>query len=487
MPDTDVIQHSVTKDDYTTDAGNKGAVINFWINPRYGNLSGLPPTPPPYWSFARDDVLASSIHYEDQWANAVYIALTKMSSLGWRVKGPELKSRRTRELLLHVDADDGWAAFIQRHLRDYLLRDNGAFIEIVRATSAVGSRILGLVHLDSRRCTRTGDPDIPIIYRDRKQALHEMRSHQIIMLSDMPDPGDMWYGVGLSAASRAYHSIYRLASLEGYVSEKITGRRPLALHFVNNVSAEQIENAVRQTEDTQAGKGYTSWMGAVIVPNIDPTSTPAVATVDLAGLPDGFSPDEERLTGYLSYANALGLDPQELDPKLVGSKSIGSGGQSRVIDDKASGKGLIAWRENFVHILNEYVTPSDVTFIFVEKDYRDQLQQTQLEAQRTDIQVARIGAGLITPAQANQLLVDADDLPREFLMQPEMTAIVDLPDNVNPSYNPVGLDVALGGNSEAGLGTRDMYQTPDMSVKGSPELLTWEDIRRRGWLSKQAA
>jgi hypothetical protein len=132
-------------------------------------------------------------------------------------------------MLLEMD----WTTFLYQHLRDFLTTDNGAFIEIVRATRAAGSRIIGLMHLDSLRCQRTGDPDIPVIYTDRKGREHEMKYHQVMLFADMPDPGATYFGVGYCAASRAYKSIYRMSAIERYGSEKVSGRRPLAIHFVN--------------------------------------------------------------------------------------------------------------------------------------------------------------------------------------------------------------------------------------------------------------
>ena len=504
MPDAEILKHSVTKDDYTDDAGKSGAVMNFWIAPSYATMSGIPPRPPAYWSFARDDVLAQTIFYESMWSSAIFIAITKMSSMSWRTKGLSLRSRKARELLLDADAGKGWTSFMQRHLRDFLLRDNGAFIEIVRGSRAPGSRIMGLIHLDSRRCQRTGDPDIPVIYRDRMDRLHEMKSHQVLMLSDMPDSGDLWYGVGQSSASRAYSAIYKLATLENYVTEKLSGRRPLAIHFVNNVSAAQVENAIANAENNVAAKGYAQYMGAVIVPNIDPTTTPDVATVDLAGLLENYDPDVERRTAYLSYANAIGLDPQELDPQLLASQALGTGAQARVIDDKASGKGLVAWRQDFMHQINEYIVPESVTFMFVERDYRDQLQQAELEAKRTDINASRISAGMITPEMATQLLVDVDDLPAEFLPFGDITPVEEHGDDINPRPDDVKVGQAVSisnedGEGESGLMPRDSYAPADRTqviskspkpakkeyeIVGEGELLTWEDITQRGWLSR---
>lgn len=432
MPKSDVLKKSVTANNYTDDAGRKdGPVMRFMVGDgQYGSgfMNGLPPYPPPYWSFQRDDLLRSTVYFESMWASAIYIATTKIGSLAWKVVGDvPLQVRRAQELLLQADSNNSWVSFISKHLRDFLLTDNGAFIEIIRASSAAGSKVLGLMQLDSRRCMRTGDPDIPIIYRDRKGGEHEMRSHQVIAMSDMPDPAEMWYGVGLCAASRAYRAIYKLAAIENFVAEKVSGRRPLALNFVNNVSQKQIEQVIKDAEMQAQSRGMSSYMGAVVVGMIDPGAPAGVATINLAGMPEGFDPDLERRKAYLAYANAIGLDPQDIDPELLGSKSLGTGAQSRVIDDKASGKGIIAYQKQMMHMISTWIMPERVMFYFSETDLRDQIQQANLEKARTDVQVARVQGGLITPAMATQLLVDAGDLPQQFV-NTDLTPMTELTD-----------------------------------------------------------
>ena len=180
-PNPDVLRHSVTKDDYADDGGRKNRVINFWIPAGSGGLISLPPNPPPYWTPGRDDTLRSTIFYESLWSSAIYIAVTKIAALSWDVKGDvALQLKRCQQLLLQADNGRGWVKFIEKHLRDFLLTDNGAFIEIIHASSAAGSKIIGLAPLDSRRCTRTGDPEVPVIYRDRRGKEHYMKAHQVI-------------------------------------------------------------------------------------------------------------------------------------------------------------------------------------------------------------------------------------------------------------------------------------------------------------------
>jgi hypothetical protein len=424
----EVIQHSVTKDDHPTDAGRKGVVLHFWVPAAAGGLISLPPYPPPYWSQQRDNVLRATLHYETLWASAIYIAISKLSALSYDVKGDvPLQVRRIQQMLLQADDGMGWVQFLQKHLRDFLLCDNGAFIEVVRASNASGSRILGLVPLDSRRCTRTGDPMVPLIYLDRMGREHEMKDHQVIMMSDMPDSSEYYYGVGFCAASRAYRAIYKLSALETYVAEKLSGRRPLALHFINNVTQPQIDEAITSAEQQANQKGRQAYMGAVVISNIDPSVQPQVATIDLAGLPDGFDAQQERRYAILSYADAIGFDPQELDPELLASKALGTGAQARIMDDKGAGKGLVAYKQQLTHKLNWDVLPDRIWFYFHERDYRDQQQQAAVDGTIIDNMMKMKQAGIMDDMLATNYLVEKDVLERD-VMPVDITPTIALSD-----------------------------------------------------------
>lgn len=430
----EIINKSVTKDNY----GDVKNGVFVFVGLSSGLIlpaSGMPVHPPAWWSFERDDVLRITLHYESMWANAIYTAITRTASLSLSFKGPiPLQVRRAQELIREADPGYGnrsKTTFLQRHLRDYLMTDNGAFIEIIRATPATGSKILGLKHLDSRRCRRTGDPDIPVIYRDKMNNWHEMKRHQVITMSDLPDPSEMYYGVGYCAASRAYRKVYEMSALETYVSEKVVGQRPLALYFVSGASQTQIDNMINSAKSMAQGQGYSSYMGAAVTGMIDPNAQASVAKVDLAGLPDRFEPEQERSNAYLVYADAIGIDPQELDPKLVSSHAMGTGSQAKVIDDKASGKGLAGWQTEFLYNLNEYVFPETVYVTFTEKDLRDLTAKAQLSSLRTQAVATMIQSQLITPEQGTQMLVDSGDIPEEF-QKVDLTTSLTLMDDDKP-------------------------------------------------------
>lgn len=409
MADTDVIKRSVTKND-AGKAEWRGNVFHFMLPALQSWDVGLPP----YWSHLRDLHLRYSPFRESQWANAVHIAVTKMASLTAELTGQRIQN--WKDLWDLVDHAQSPTAFLEKQVKDFLLTDNGEFLECVHATQGAGSRLLGLVHLDSVRCTRTGDPDIPVLYRDRLGVEHELQTHQVISLSDDPDASDTFYGVGHCAASRAWSKILQLSAVETYGYEKTAGKRPLSIFLINGkVDEDMLKDAIETSKQDRAAQGYTQFMGAVLVPILDPTATPNLVEIPLAALPDGFDPEKERLRADLVYANSIGLDPQEVNPSLIAQRALGTASQSRVLDEKEAGKGLATWRKKFQWLLNENVFPARVTFAFSENDVRQQRQQAEVSQIRAATRSTQVASGELTKEQALQMAVDANDAPREFL------------------------------------------------------------------------
>src|SRR3990167_512780 len=415
----------------------KGGVLRLiipWAAYGYDQIA-LPPKPPAFWTPQRDAVLRSTIYHEPMWAGAIGVAITKMASMAFEITSEVPKRQKAaQQLLLNADGRS-YVSHIAMGLRDFLTTDNGQFTELVREKEVLSSRIIGLRHLDSARCTRTGDVETPVLYRDRAGRIHEMRAHQVIMLSDMPDPGESYFGVGMCAASRAYQAIYKLAAMEWYLSEKVACLHPLAIHIVNGVLDTQLRNAVDSAKEAEISRGVASYMGAVIV-GVPQQTSPSLVTIPLAEIPDGFNRKEEFDLAVLAYANSIGLDVQDLQP-LTG-QNLGTGAQSTVLADKAQGKGLIVWRQEYTHLLNENVLDDLTSFAFIERDYRDRKQKADLQKTHADTSKARIESGITTPPQELIILVQEDDIPREFL-PPETTAeVAPLSDTDKPDEDETG-------------------------------------------------
>lgn len=428
----------------------------FFLVPAYDTGLAQLPYDLPSSTFERDRWLRYSTRAETMWANAIGIAATKLQALAYNVSGDvALRNRRAQQLLLHADGGNGWVTFIGKIARDYLTTNNGVFIEIERYAKGPGARIKGLHHLDSLRCRRTGDPEIPVIYRDLLGVEHELRYHQVVMMSSgLADSRAEAYGQGECAAERAWRTIAKLAAIERYVFEKVSGRRPLALHFVGGVPTQQIEDVIAGSQADATSRGYTSYMGAALS-GVLSDKPPTLVTVPLAELPDGFDAEQERNDGYLRYANAIGMDLQDLQP--LSGQGLGTGTQSVILSEKAAGKGLAAFRQDFIHAINELVLDDKTTFAFSENDLRDQKDKAEISKLRADTRKTMIEAGEITPAQSLQMAVDADDAPREFLPSDE-TSFDDLSDTekpVVPDGEDVGetedltVDPMLAGDAEA--------------------------------------
>lgn len=428
---TEILAKSVTLNDVNP-SPELGPLRLFNFNlPAPSLITQALPDCPMYWTYERDWILSRAALYEGNWSSALSIAITQMASLSWSVESDiPLRVKQAQEMFHTVESGAGWIHFISKHLRDYLTCDNGAFIEVIRATSAYGSRILGLVHLDSKRCTRTGNPDIPVLYRDTQGNIHELKYYQVISLVDMPAPETTWNGIGLSAASRAYDAIQSFAYTEQFIKEQLTGSNPNNLEFLSGISDQQLKKAVKAAKAESEARGMVLYRGAAIIPMLDLVNMQHVS-IPLAKLPDGFNYETKLKITLQRYANAIGLDVQDLLP--LSGQALGTGAQSQVLNNKAKGKGLESWKQDFVHVLGQYVLQPGVTFTFSEYDLQDETAKATLTGSRATNAKTMIESGMITADKGTQYMVDLDELPEEFLTQPDQTPETRLTDMDNPT------------------------------------------------------
>ena len=412
-------KHSVTKDDYASGS------INFII-PTYGAwgnsqaFAALPERLPAYNRYTfftrRDTTLMATPHYEAMWADSLAIATTQVAAWAWEVESLiPLRRKRTQLLLNNATAGVfvGWVPFISAHLRSFLLTGK-AVVEIERETTAYSSRITGLHHLNPLRCQFTDDPKTPILYYDRNGKVHELEYWQVMLFGDMPDPTLGEYALVQSAAERAYDQITLTAGISRYVYEKVTGKRALALHFLQGITETHLRDAITSTESEQDRHGAMIYKGAAVIP-IPGDIEVQLVTIPLAEIPDGFDAQNLRDNAYIIYANSMGLDVNDVDPRLAARTSLGSGAQSLVLQQKSKGRGLAAWKRMWTHNVNQWIADATTTFHFTAESLDDDLKEADLRGKRVATNKARIDSGIITADQARNLEVDAGDLPREFL------------------------------------------------------------------------
>lgn len=369
---------------------------------------------PPYGTKQRDGVLRQSVHLDGMWASAVNMAITKHCALGYQVADSQDSGRRlsaAQELLKTYDTRS-----LSRGMRDYLTTNYGQYIGIVRATAAPGARVQRLVHLDSLRCYATNNPQFPVLYSLPSGAWRLLPDHDVIHLVDMPSAESWRWSVmplGLCAADRAWDTVLKLTAMETYYREKVSGTRNLAIHIINGISAAQLGDALRTSDEAREERGFVLYKGSTIIPTLK-TEAPQLVSIPLAEIPDGFNVADERRDAYLRLSNAIGMFVGELQP--LSGQGLGTGTQTVVLDEAAEGRGMAAWRQAFQEQINERVLPPSVTFTWTNtNDVRDRKAAAEADKARVDALAAAVAAGAINPSQMANILADEEIIPREFV------------------------------------------------------------------------
>lgn len=400
---------------------------------------GLPAELPRDWQ-RRDRVLRAATRHEGMWHAAVAIKIDKTIALGYRidVEDPAMTRRlaQARAVLKALP----FAPILRKLLRDYWTTNNGYMLEVIRASSARGSRVLAIDHLDSNHCVRTGDPERPIVYQDRGGRPRVLRAHQVVFGSHMERSERDANGLGECAADGAYRFILELAAINAFVFERVAGRKPLVVYLVAGPGASNIQAGIEAAKQTPvaldadgAPPAAQHHMGAAIVP-IPQADNLRLITIPLSELPNGFDETSRWDKCLLAYAKNLELDPQDLQPIRAG---IGTATQSTLLHTKAGQQDSFV-RTFCTTLADCGVIPAGTTFYMQTNDPEQQRARAELSQLRTDDYVAMQQAGWITADQGRQLKVDDGDLPAAVLPAADVTPELSVEDTDNPGASEGG-------------------------------------------------
>jgi hypothetical protein len=440
---------SVKADDFSS--GNVTFVFPaYGWNSTGGRTAVLPRYLPAYNRSAfytvRDWTLLQTPLHEGMWAEAVATAVTKAAAWGWEVEGGiALRRKRLQELLMYATAGVfvGWVPFVSAHLRSYLLCGYSV-VEIVRESNRYSSRITGINHLNPLRCRLTDNPAKPVEYMDRQGRIHVLDYWQVMIFADQLDPTEGDLGMVESAAQRAYSRITTMEAIHTYLYEKLTGSRPLALEFVQGVTYDRLLDATKSAEAEKDRKGAIMYKGVIVVPVPGDVAIQRV-TIPIAEVPDGFEYQEIHDNTAVDYAASIGMDVNDLDPRLAARQALGSGAQSVILDQKTRGKGLSAWRVDWTQQIHRLVAATATTFAWSENNLEDKAREAQGKLTRAQVRKQMIDNGEITGGDARNLAVDDGDLPKEFL-QTDRTA----GGTADSSDNPEAQDEQVAQEAQAG-------------------------------------
>jgi len=414
---------------------------------------------PRWWSRARDIELRDYWKQEDYIASTVYSVVTRNAQFEWQLEGLEEDVGWAQRLLQGADFGNGWSEFITKTSIDLLTTDNGAFWEVIRPAKVDlrlngekvtlpaikrlyesdkeewyainGSKMIplrdreyklydmpldlpvGIAHLDSGQCQRTGNSDVPVIYTDRYGKMHKLKWWQVISFTDMPSPIQKMNGVGFCAVSRAFRTSHVLQSIEVYKDEKTSGRNTRKV-YITNADPDLLNDQIEQTQSAANNKGYMRFMNPVIATTFDPSTTPAVAEIDLAGVPDGFDEDTTKNWAIAVLANSFGVDYGFLAP--LPGKGLGTASQSETQAKQAKGKSSLQFQNMITQALNfRGILPESVQFNYVENDIDAKEKEQKISKQRVDEIAVLVDKGIITSSVARQMLSDSGQLNKTYL------------------------------------------------------------------------
>jgi hypothetical protein len=287
------------------------------------------------------------------------------------------------------------------------------FAEVVVTNSRPRARVTGLYHLDSMRCTRTGNLMYPVRYLPVRGPWQLLRYDQVLMFADQPSPRAELFGVGRCAATRAYVTIAKLGAMEQMVYEFLTSGGVNKIALLRGVSESTLRGIIQAGEQNAAAKGLLYYKGVII--GAIPTDLPLELTeIVLKQLLPGFEAKTERDNGYVIYANAAGMPVQDIQP--LSGQGLGTGTQTEILEEAGQGVGMAAFLKWWEQTVSDNVLPQTTTLEFInEHDTRDQKARAEVSKLRAEERKTRIESGEISPAVARQLAADAGDLPQELL------------------------------------------------------------------------
>ena len=416
-------RRSVTKNDAIPASTNAFTVLMGPI----GLLSSIPGLAqhgqfalPPPGTVRRDQLLAMTPYFESLWSAVLFKLISKKVAQGFRIEDADDSARRIKQAqALILSYDGGYATGLQRGLRDYLTTNIGMVIEKARQSSARGSKIVGLYHLDALRCWPTGDPAKPLVYWSYYGGYHLLDAEDVIRITDSPSPRVELRGYGQCASDRAWETILKMAAIKVYFLEKITGTRNLAIHIVNGISDQQLRDALNTSEDDREARGFVLYKGSTIIPMLK-SEAPTVVTIPLAEIPDGFDVENERKDARREYAFCAGANVDEYVERPAG---LNSGLSAQIADEAASGQGLAAFDKQLELALSHTVLPGSTTFYMGSgDDWRDQKAKADAQAARATMLKTYVDAGALSPLQMLNAAVDAGDLDAAFLPEDATSA-----------------------------------------------------------------
>lgn len=373
---------------------------------------------PPWWSTLRDVKLYEMMLKSDHLSGLAYTALTKLTNIPLQFipKDRTITSQVDRtELFSEMvhgvsEGGEGLRAAMKRFTLDYLVTDNGGFLEVMGDGPEDGPIIgapWGLKHLSSLRCRRTGDQEYPIAYVDTDSKRYKLHASRVIYMSQMSMGLTQASGVGLGSVSRSHLLGEVLTGQILYKLEKM-GRRPGTKVFIgDNISAEQIIAAFMAADSLQNNLGLQHFGTNVYIGG----HGVGLDSHDLNNF-DPFNEEVGTLMAMYAIAYCWGLKIQDIWP-VSGSRS-----NDQISNMQSRGRLPVDFINDLQEQMQFKLCPPYVRPVFLEQDEEQEMMQANIADIRSRSVERLAQYEILDPSAHRRIMLEDQAISRqEFIRQ----------------------------------------------------------------------
>ena len=397
---------------------------------------------PPWWSKNRDRQLRNFAIQSDHFQGAEWMIATKLSNVPFKIQPRDRSIKRHQKLADQYQTicenmlqfGQGWSTFWSLFYADLWTTDNGAFAEVIgggRPGGKLKGPAMGLAHLDSLQCSRTSNPEWPVIYQDFNGKRYKFHHTRIIYTSQYPSARGQMFGVGHCWASRALNNIQQLVDGDVYYQEAL-GSRPMRQFLLGRgISTEEIIDSINLAEESMDNRGLRRYAKTAVIGDPDRIDI-GIDSIPFTFLPEGYSKDEQTTIGMGIIALAGGFPPRWLWPATTTGATIADAAFSHI-----SGVGGGAkWHLNVMRDLLSYSNvvgtvpgmlppkflPKELTLTFDFQDDQQDRQQAEIQDKRANTRKTDIETGVVTVRVAREQALADGDLTAAQFAQMELEA-----------------------------------------------------------------
>lgn len=378
-------------------------------------LSGSNREAPPYWSRNRDAWLRDFVEDNGPLLTAVATFINKAVTIPFKIVPKDMSNVKDVEKSAQIKrtldknsgsivstVNTGFKIAMKMFIMDFLTQDNGAFFVVMGRGPADGPIIgpaLGLLHIDSARCTRTKDAEYPVLYSHDDGKLYKLHWTRVITMVNMPSARAKLNGVGMCPVSCCLEAAQEMWDMYKHSAEKFGSRPPKQILYAETgATVRNLESAIGKWSAKMDSQNRDRFGGTLIAAPRTAGGQLNLKLLDLSSVPDGFARRDAAALDKAEIASAFGLDLRDL------AYSFGISGQTRadaeVQDRKGRGKGIGEFIETFSSLFDSKFLNDrkwNIQFDYLDDDQdqqraiiRDTRSQSRERDLRTGVTTVRV-------------------------------------------------------------------------------------------------